>query len=240
MHGGMSKKYSHIILDLDGTLIEETESLVTQVRAVSHMFGASPEAIQAAIYAFFAANDRAVAEGGVNKNNITQYMMWMGEELGKSVDKKQAIELAKLWQAAYQVCAKAPVLFFDAVSFLETVAERGYTLVLASGGTEVEKRARLDAAGIDHYFERVFAATDMGYQKQDQRFWKTMLAELDVPPEQIMVIGNQINDDVWKSGEVGMYTVLVRRLDAFQKVRDPEGVTADREIQSLVEILSEL
>lgn len=233
----MEKKYEYIILDLDGTLIEETAALEAQVKAVARVFGEGAEAMQAIVYAFFAANDRAVAEGGENKNNIPQYMIWMGKTLGVEVSHNQAVELAAAWSEAYQNTSKEPVLYPETVTFLEGLKERGYTPILASGGSEEEKRARLDACGIEPYFTQVFAAKDVGFQKQDIRFWQHVQKALDTAPEKILVVGNQINDDIQYSSQVGMNTILITRPHTLKKVHDPEGVTSDHVVTDLCDIL---
>lgn len=233
----MLKKYEYIILDLDGTLIEETGALTAQAASVSSVFGSSQDEVQKIIFAFFAANDRAVREGGEHKNDIPQYMIWMGETLGVDVSKDEAAELATAWTAAYQNTSKDPVLFDDTIEFLEGLKEQGYTPILASGGGEEEKCARLDAAGIESHFRKVFAAKEVGFQKQDVRFWQAVLAELNVPADSIIVVGNQLNDDIQFSQLTGMHTVLINRPNTFKKVRDPEGIIPDHTVVSLTEIL---
>jgi len=227
---------THVIFDIDGTLIDESESLMRQTNAVSWKFGDTLAAKQAVVGQFFAANDRAVAEGGQYKNDIAQYMRWMGEALHVSVGDTEAEKLAHDWKEAFSGTFSAPILFPDAVSCLDALRDNGVQLIVASGGTVEKKRGLLDEAGLSSYFNTLYAATDVGFQKQDRRFWEYVLADLTVPAENIMVVGNQINDDIMHPRALGMHTVLVERLGLLRKDLGPKDIQASHTIENLDEL----
>jgi FMN phosphatase YigB (HAD superfamily) len=233
----MSTKITHIIFDIDGTLIDESESLMLQTSAVAWKFGETLEAKQAVVDQFFAANDRAVAEGGQYKNDITQYMRWIGEALGISVSDSEAAQLAHDWKEAFSGTFSAPILFPDAAPCLDTLRTKGVTLVVASGGTVEKKRGLIVEAGLSSYFDTLYAATDVGFQKQDRRFWDYVLDELEVTPENIMVVGNQINDDIMHPKSLGMQTVLVKRPGLLHKDLGPKDIQANHTIENLDELV---
>lgn len=226
-----------IVFDIDGTLIDESEALEVQTSAVAWKFGESQEEHQRVVDAFFAANNRAVAEGGKHKNDITKYMVWMGETLGIPVSDAEAERLADDWQEAFRGMFQTPQVFPDSVPCLEALRAKGLTLIAASGGTVEKKQALLKQANLAEYFENIFAATDIGFQKQDIRFWQQLLKELNVPAENIMVIGNQINDDIMHPKALGMKTVLVHRPGLLRKDLDPKDVSVDQMISDLSQII---
>lgn len=230
------RTFEVVVVDLDGTLIEESSRLEAQATAVSHVFGETLAQKQTVIDAFFAANDRAVAEGGVSKHNIPQYMVWMGEQFGVKLSSAQAVELADAWTTAYTRALQTPVLFPDTLPFLEGLREKNLHVFLATGGLQSQKEQVLDDAGISEFFLDIFAADDIGYQKQDERFWKSILFGIHL--KNVLVVGNQINDDVWQPQKFGMGTVLIKRPDVLRKNLGPQDVVADYEVTDLREVLT--
>ena len=235
---GHNKNFTHIIVDLDGTLIDESLRLEAQAKAVSEKFGSSHESIQAVIDAFFVANDRAVIEGGENKNNIPQYMKWIAESLNISITDEESKTLASAWMRAYKESLATPYVFSDTFPFLEGAQERGYELILATGGTIEEKKYCIDKAGISDFVKKIYTSAEVGFQKQDKRFWEFILAELHVPAEQILVVGNQINDDILWPSQLGMKTVLVNRSDDFIKQIGSGSLKPEYEVTTLQSILT--
>ena len=231
------RKFEYVIVDLDGTLVEESARLEAQARAVSKKFGGSHDALQKVLDAFFAANDKAAAEGGKDKDNIPLYMRWIGESLGIPVSEAESEALAQAWNEAYKESFQSPVLFEDTLPFLQGLFERGYEPILATGGRQEEKTQLMVRAGISNFFKKIFASDELGFQKQDVRFWHIALSELSVSPEKILVIGNQTNDDIWRTGELGMTTVLIKRAEVLSKNLDPGSVKPDYEVHNLQEIL---
>jgi FMN phosphatase YigB (HAD superfamily) len=232
------RKFAQIIIDLDGTLVEESARLEAQASAVSEKFGSSHEEMQNVINAFFVANDKAVAEGGKDKNNLSIYIRWMGETLNIPVDETESKALAEAWKNAYEESLHAPTLFDDVLPFLTGLKELGYEPVLATGGKEMEKRQLMEKVGINTFFKKVFASAEVGFQKQDTNFWKQVLKDLSVSSKKVLVIGNQINDDIWRTSELGMSTVFIKRPDALFKNLGPDTVKPDYEVHDLREIIS--
>lgn len=162
----------------------------------------------------------------------------MGEALNIPVGVAEAEVLAEAWKKAHEESFQAPILFNDTIPFLVCVIELGYEPILATGGKEGEKRRLMEKVGINSFFKKVFATDEVGFQKQDANFWKKVLNDLSVPSSKVLVIGNQINDDIWRTTELGMSTVLIRRLDVLSKNFGPDTVKPDYEVRDLREIIT--
>jgi FMN phosphatase YigB (HAD superfamily) len=229
-----------IIFDIDGTLVDESQSLMAQTDAVAHTFGSSLAERQAVVDAFFAANDRAVAEGGEHKNDIPQYLQWMGETLAVPITPELAVELATAWQAAFAKTFTAPEVFPDVQPCLAGLKERGYRLVAASGGTTEKKVGLLTTAKLIDFFTQVYGAADVGWQKQDVRFWQQLLAAEAVAPDRVVVVGNQINDDIRHPQALGMHTALIDRPGVLTKNCGSAEVEPSYRLQSLDELAERL
>lgn len=214
-----------IILDIDGTLVVESDRLLAQTKAVAYHFGKSFNDMQGTLFAFFATNDYVAREKPEIKNNIPVYMMMMGESLGKPVTEEVASQLAQLWSQAYTDSHNEPELFPDTIYCLEELIKRGFELVVASGNTVATRMDMLEKTGITRYFSQVFAATDVGFQKQDSRFWNSILTELGFEAgDRVIVIGNQINDDIKNPIMLGIPALLIERPGQLKKIKEEPSV----------------
>ncbi|MES2966723.1 MAG: HAD family hydrolase [Patescibacteria group bacterium] len=227
-----------IIFDVDGTLVVESDRLLAQTKAVAYHFGGLPAEMQAVLYAFFAINDEVTKEKPHLKNNISLYMKMVGERLGIATSEAEAETLATQWTEAYKNSHTKPVLFPDAYMCLETLSQRGFRLVVASGNTVATRTDMLEQTGIAQFFSQIYAATDVGYQKQDVRFWESILSSLDIAPEEkVMVIGNQLNDDILQPIHLGHLAFLIERPSELKKIQEEPRITPTAIFNNLQELV---
>lgn len=233
-----------VIFDIDGTLIDEAHRLEVQTDSVAKWFGDSSEEKQSVIDEFFAVNDRAQVlknQGQPQfKNNIPWYMQEIGHKLGVNVSEEEAKIMAEKWSSAYDDSHENPQLFPDVVDVLQALREKGVEMLVASGNTEKTRKIILSQTGIEDYFEAIYTAIDIGFQKQDVRFWQVVLREINYAPGEIVVVGNQINDDVVHPQSLGLTTVLVNRPGVLRKNLGSKDVAPDytiNDLQRLVEIV---
>ncbi len=207
-----------VIFDIDGTLIEESSRLRAQAEAVAEHFGGAPERLQAVVYAFFAVHDHMVQSGSTLQNNIPEYLYQMGERLGCPLTHNEAEVLAEQWTKAYEASHNEPVLFPDVVPCLRALQEHGCRLIIASGNTVATRVALLERTGIRDYFSTIYAAQDVGFQKQDKEFWSYLLkAEGYTSDDTVMVVGNQPNDDILQPINLGLKAFLITRPTELKK-----------------------
>lgn len=226
------------IFDIDGTLVIESKRLRAQAEAVSSKFGSTSAELQAVIYAFFSVNDFFATTDTKNKHNIPLYMQMIGEKLGSRVTSEEAAVLATLWTDAYVYSHTTPELFPDVVPCLTVLSQRGFELIIASGNTYASRVALLQTTGIAHFFTQIYAATDMGFQKQDICFWQQLITDLSITPDDsVAVIGNQLNDDICNPIKLGLAAFLIEREDEFKKVLDEPVVVPTAVVSNLVDML---
>ncbi|MFT5036481.1 MAG: FMN phosphatase YigB (HAD superfamily) [Candidatus Azotimanducaceae bacterium] len=231
----MTSNISHVIFDVDGTLIEEADRLKVQALAVAWKFGENVSEMQRTIDTFFAVNDE-VKDNKECKGDIAWYMLRMGEHLRIEVSDAEAVTLAEAWSNAYSDSHKEPALFPDVIECLDALKAKKVTLIVASGNTVESRKQLLQNTGILEYFDTIFAATDVGFQKQDVRFWHALLDTIAVAPEHIAVVGNQINDDIMHPKSLGMTTVFVDRPGVLRKNIGPKDVEAQYVIDDLKQL----
>lgn len=117
-------------------------------------------------------------------------------------------------------------LFEGVAALLHGLSER-YILGAITNGN-----ARLEPAGIDHWFDFVVYAADVGAAKPDARVFQTALAHSGVDPGQVVHIGDDLSTDVSGAAAVGMRTIWFNRHAAPGK----PGVRPDATVSSHAEI----
>jgi 2-haloalkanoic acid dehalogenase type II len=151
--------------------------------------------------------------------------------------RKEALELAALRagyddfqvDAAFSVFFAARndvVLFEEVLSVLERLARR-YTLGALSNGN-----ADIRLVGLDHLFDFALNAVAVGAAKPEPAMFEAACRHLNLPPGQIVHVGDDPYHDVQGAAQVGLRTVWVNRTQREW----PGGRRADAEIQTLEEL----
>ena len=151
--------------------------------------------------------------------------------------RKEALGLAALrtGYADFQVdtafeiffAARNDVIFFEEVlSVLERLSQR-YTLGALTNGN-----ADIQLVGLSHVFDFAINAVAVGAAKPEPAMFEAACRHLNLPPEQILHVGDDPYHDVQGAAQVGLRTVWVNRTQ-----RDwPSGLRADAEIRTLEEL----
>jgi putative hydrolase of the HAD superfamily len=78
---------------------------------------------------------------------------------------------------------------------LSDLAERGYRLAVASN-FDRRLRAIVQADPVLRRCERSFISSEIGWPKPDPRFFAAAAAQLDLPPGEIMLVGDDWTNDI--------------------------------------------
>jgi putative hydrolase of the HAD superfamily len=95
----------------------------------------------------------------------------------------------------------------EAVRALEKVADRGYTLALASN---YDSRLKQVLAGLPALWtiSHVVISSEIGWRKPAPAFFARLCADLALPAEQILYVGDDMNNDYMAAGAAGLRAVL--------------------------------
>jgi len=115
-------------------------------------------------------------------------------------------------EAFYGFFQAKAVCFDDTISTLAALSSKGillgFTTDVAYGMDNTY--ALKDIAEISEYFDVGFTSNDIGYRKPNEQGFKMLLEALNIPPSQMMYIGDEEKDIVGSSG-AGMVSVLINR-----------------------------
>ena len=122
---------------------------------------------------------------------------------------------------------------------LEALKAKGYKLGIIANQAPGTKE-RLKRYGILHYFDVVVASAEEGVSKPDRRIFEIALRRANCLPEEAVMIGDRLDNDIAPTKALGMKTVWVMQgLGQYYAVRSeaerPDGTVSSAE--QLLEIL---
>ncbi|WP_210414561.1 HAD family hydrolase [Microlunatus elymi] len=100
-----------------------------------------------------------------------------------------------------------PVLFPDVLPTLEALSGKVRLGVITNGNS------KLDALGLEHFFEVEFVAEQVGFAKPDSRIYEYAAAEVGADPAQLIMVGDSYAKDVAAAELAGWRAVWLRRDD---------------------------
>lgn len=100
-------------------------------------------------------------------------------------------------------------LYADVKETLKKLRKK-YQLAAVSDGQAVWGKAELNAVGLSEYFSPFLISSDYGYRKPDRRLFKKALKKMDMAPEEVIFIGNDLYRDVYGANELGIKTVFFK------------------------------
>jgi HAD superfamily hydrolase (TIGR01509 family) len=89
------------------------------------------------------------------------------------------------------------------------------------------------------HFDFVVASARVGFEKPHEEIFRRALAEADVPPDQVIHVGDHVDADVLGARAVGISPVLIDRRGRYPKEEIPEGVPVIATLDELLPIVDE-
>ncbi|MBO5526216.1 MAG: HAD family hydrolase [Clostridia bacterium] len=96
----------------------------------------------------------------------------------------------------------------DSPNILNRLSKK-YDLYLATNGLSVIQQGR--TKGFMPYVKKCFISEEVGAVKPDSRFFQTMLREIGLPADEILMVGDSYPSDMIGAMSVGMRTCFIRR-----------------------------
>lgn len=111
----------------------------------------------------------------------------------------------------------------EAHPVLRELRLRGYLLGLLSNAAEDEDvQALVDRMGFRPFFDFVLSSAACGYRKPHPYPFQQALAYWNLPPSQVVMIGDTLTADILGANRLGMVSVWVRRHAVEREIITPE------------------
>ncbi len=96
-----------------------------------------------------------------------------------------------------------------AIEALDAMKALGLRLAVVTNGIAKTQREKIERFGLTERFEYVFIDTEIGYSKPDPQIFKYALDKLQLQPEEVWMIGDNIRWDVGGPQAVGITGVWI-------------------------------
>lgn len=124
----------------------------------------------------------------------------------------------------------------EACSVLEVLTLRGYKLGIIANQAPGTKE-RLKRYGILHFFDVIVASAEEGVSKPDHRIFEIALQHANCLPEEAVMIGDRLDNDIAPAKAIGMNTVWVKQgLGQYYTVRS-DAERPEETVGSLQQLL---
>lgn len=101
------------------------------------------------------------------------------------------------------LCPQKKELLPFALDMLEYLHQRYELFILTNGFSDVQA-VKLSAAGILHFFKKVFTAEDFGVGKPSKTYFYGVLHEVGARPEECIMIGDNLKTDILGAQNAGI------------------------------------
>ena len=125
----------------------------------------------------------------------------------------------------------------DALSTLEAVRERGYSLgIISNAGDDTDVQQLAQGFGIKKYFDFILTSAKCSYRKPHPLIFEMALSNWYYLPEEAVMVGDNLDADIRGAREVGMYSIWIHRRVNSEEMESKTQVQPDANITSLTEL----
>jgi putative hydrolase of the HAD superfamily len=233
-----------VLLDLDETLIDGA-TLISSTVATSAAFaaqhpeleldpGALARANAAAWSRSWAEFERQWIRGELDDLTLST-IVWRRAlgDLGVADPERFAARVAHDHNIALTAAIRP---FDDALPALDALHRAGIPLGIVTNGSSSAQRAKVEILGPER-FSFVGVSGEIGIAKPDPRLFEIALAAFDLPPSDVVHVGDNLVADIAGAAAAGLDTVWINRTGA---VPPPSARIPDAEITSLAQLTSAL
>lgn len=101
------------------------------------------------------------------------------------------------------------VLYDDAAKCLKTLSQRYKIGIIANQSLGIKKR--LEQHGVLKYINLVVASAEEGVEKPDKRIFEIALERSNCKPNNAVMIGDRIDNDIIPANLLGIYTIWIKQ-----------------------------
>lgn len=204
-----------IIFDLNGTLIDiSTDEWSDEVyRTTAGFLGyygvfISPEELRDNYFALNKEQRRRSSEAFPEFDAVKIFHDIILKRV--SMTENNAGKLAVTAAQVYRAASLKRLQLYPGVKEVLTDLKNRFKLAAVSDGQSAWAISELRMAGLGEFFPGATVSGDFGFRKPDKRMFEAALADLELLPEETVLVGNDLFRDIYGGNEMGMKTVFFR------------------------------
>lgn len=191
-----------ILFDFWGTLVEQgVWSPVKQVKNLLEIDLPFPDYIIRMERAFMTKNFSSLKEA----------FEALCQEFNLPPDPEKIEELIGLWNKAWLLAQP----YSEVNEALSKLKEK-YQLILISNTDSFSVPQVLEKFQLTPLFNQIFLSNQLGLIKTDKNFLKTVLTELNLSPEECILVGDSLQSDIIAAKKAGLQAVLIDRKNSLE------------------------
>jgi len=133
----------------------------------------------------------------------------IGNEFGVRIYPKQMDLLVGMWNKSWMLAKP----YAETEEALEELSKK-YKLIVVSNTDCFSAGNVIKKFDLEKFFSRIFWSYEVGLIKTNPQMFKQILAELEVEPEEVVMVGDSIESDMIPASKIGIKTVLIDRKNA--------------------------
>ena len=140
-----------------------------------------------------------------------------------NLDEITAGKLAVAAAQVYRAASLRKLETYPGVPEILAQLKQSYRLAAVSDGQSAWAMPELHRCHLDKFFMGVTVSGDLGFRKPDRRIFETALKTLDLAPENVIFVGNDMYRDIYGAHNAGMKTVFFKSNQGDQEFRKVEA-----------------
>jgi putative hydrolase of the HAD superfamily len=116
---------------------------------------------------------------------------------------------------------------------------KNFPLGVISDGDGEKKRRKLAFTEIDSFFKSIIISGEVGLRKPHPGIFKKSAKEFNLPLDEILYVGDQLEIDTLGALNVGMHGVLINRTNHIHEKTDIRIISKLTELPQIIEKLQE-
>ncbi|MBW9223216.1 TIGR02253 family HAD-type hydrolase [Methanothermococcus sp. SCGC AD-155-E23] len=213
-----------VLFDLDDTLYDST-SFVDRARreAIKMMIDAGLNATEEEAYNIL---QRIIKEKGPNYGHHF-------DDLVKAIEGRHNPKIVTMGVITYHNVKFALLRPYpDTIKTLIELKKMGLKLGVVTDGITIKQWEKLIRLGIADFFDEVVTSEEFGLGKPNLEFYRYALKKINLKGEEVVYVGDRIDNDIIPASKVGMHTIRILR----GKYKDMKG-ECKYEVKSLREVV---
>lgn len=194
--------YSHILFDLDNTLLDFSAASKLAFEDVMRGYGLPYDAEHYKLYGQINKSLWSRIESGKLTQDDVVHSRW-----SLYFDRIKVYRDSEETNAGYfDGLAKHPVLRPGAIELLNALKGK-YHISIVTNGIAVIQHRRIEAANIAGYFDHTFISTEMGCAKPDKRYFDIVFDAIGMEAKaHSIIIGDTLGSDIKGGNDYGIAT----------------------------------